>query len=197
MIVSLTGRVQSRSADSIVLDVNGIGYRLNMSARSLSLLGDNSGQVFLHTHLHVREDNMSLFGFVEVDERQFFVILKGVSGVGPKVAMAILSAYSPEDLKRAVLNKDVALFQSITGIGKKTAERLVLELKDKVGELPQVAQVSDGASGDSGYYLAREALISLGYNFAEAEAALAECDPAADLEQMVKQALTNSDKAPA
>lgn len=188
MICSLKGQVQSRDAEGIVLDVSGVGYRLTMSTRGLSLLGDAPGEVFVHTFLQVREDLMSLFGFVEQEERAFFEILKGISGVGPKVAIAILSAFSPGDLKRAVLNQDIALFQSISGIGKKTAERLILELKDKVGELP--ASVPEAApGGDGGYYLAREALISLGYNFAEAEAALANCDPDDAVEELVKGAL--------
>ncbi|MEW6019775.1 MAG: Holliday junction branch migration protein RuvA [Pseudomonadota bacterium] len=199
MIASLTGRVQSSDAEGIVLDVGGVGYRLTMSARSLALLGAAPSEVFVHTHLHVREDVLSLFGFVEQEEKQFFEILKGVSGVGPKVAISILSAYSPADLSRAVLSKDIALFQSISGIGKKTAERLVLELKDKVGELPVATNTATGAEGVSGdvadtpgegsYYLAREALISLGYNFAEAERALAGADPDARVEDLVKEAL--------
>lgn len=190
MICSLKGQVQSRDPEGIVLDVGGVGYRLTMSTRGLSLLGDAPSEVFVHTFLHVREDLMSLFGFVEQEERAFFEILKGISGVGPKVAIAILSAFSPGDLKRAVLNKDIALFTSISGIGKKTAERLVLELKDKVGELPaSVPEAVPGSTGDGGYYLAREALISLGYNFAEAEAALANCDPDDAVEELVKGAL--------
>lgn len=191
MISSLRGNVQQTYPDGIVLDVAGVGYRLTMSTRSLALLGAVSGEVSVHTHLHVREDVMSLFGFVEPDEREFFALLKGVSGVGPKVAIAILSAYSPADLGRAILNRDIAMFQSITGIGKKTAERLVLELKDKVGELPAAVAagaVSTGAA-PGGYYLAREALISLGYNFAEAELALAGCEPDAEVEELVKDAL--------
>jgi len=190
MIASLRGNVQHTMPDGIILDVAGVGYRLTMSTRSLALLGAVSGEVSLHTHMHVREDVMSLFGFVEPEEREFFTILKGVSGVGPKVAIAILSAYSPEDLRRAVLGKDIVLFQSITGIGKKTAERLVLELKDKVGELPSVPfNDSSPSATPGGYYLAREALISLGYNFAEAELALLGCEPDADVEVLVKDAL--------
>ncbi len=192
MIASLKGKIQQRDPEGIVLEVGGVGYRLTMSGRSLSFLGDATGEVFVYTYLHVREDVLSLFGFVEAEERDFFEILKGVSGVGPKVAVAVLSAYAPADLRRAVVNKDVALFQSISGIGKKTAERLVLELKDKVGEAVAVAAV-DGNSfsgGDSGgYYLAREALISLGYNFTDAEAALAGADPGEDVEELVKGAL--------
>lgn len=188
MITSLRGQIQSRDSEGIVLDVGGVGYRLTMSTRSLSFIGDAAGEVFVHTYLHVREDAMCLFGFVEREERDFFEILKGVSGVGPKVAIAILSAYSPEELRRAVINKDVALFQSIPGIGKKTAERLVLELKDKVGEVAVVtATPSEGNGGN--YCLAREALISLGYNFAEAEAALAGVDPGQNVEELVREAL--------
>ena len=189
MIASLTGKIQARDAEGIVLDVGGVGYRLTMSGRSLSFLGDATNEVFVHTYLYVREDVLSLYGFVEAQERDFFELLKGVSGVGPKVAIAVLSAYGPDDLRRAVAARDVALFQSISGIGKKTAERLVLELKDKVGE--PVAAAADGgqAAGAGGYYLAREALISLGYNFGEAETALAGADPGADVEELVKGAL--------
>lgn len=189
MIASLSGNIQARDAEGVVINVGGVGYRLTMSARSLALLGDGPGEVHVHTHLHVREDVLSLYGFVEQDEREFFEILKGVSGVGPRVAIAVLSAYSPEDLRRAVLNRDVALFQSISGIGKKTAERLVLELKDKVGEIPAPAADTAAVAGGGGYYLAREALISLGYNFAEAETALTGCDPEQDVEELVRGAL--------
>ncbi len=188
MIASLRGHIQSRDADGVVLDVGGVGYRLNMSGRSLSFMEDATDEVFVHTYLHVREDVLCLFGFVEAEERQFFEILKGVAGVGPKVAIAILSAYGPDDLRRAVINKDVALFQSIPGIGRKTAERLVLELKDKVGG-PAAAAAGPPTSQAGGYLLAREALISLGYNFAEAEAALAGAEPEAEVEELVRGAL--------
>ena len=162
-----------------------------MSSRSLALTGAVSGEMLLYTHLHVREDVLSLYGFVEREEREFFMLLRGISGIGPKVALAILSAYAPGDLRRAVLNRDIALFQSITGIGKKTAERLVLGLKDKVGELPSAAIDQDVTEAASGYYLAREGLISLGYSFAEAEAALAGCDPAMNPEGLIREALRN------
>jgi Holliday junction DNA helicase RuvA len=187
MIASLTGIVSDRDSEGIILDVSGVGYRLVMSSRSLSALNGSTGDVFVYTHMHVREDMMSLFGFVDTQERDFFQILKSVSGVGPKVAIAILSAYSPDDLQRAVLNKDLALFQSISGIGKKTAERLVLELKDRIGELP--ATEEQAAGGEGSYYLAREALVSLGYSFVEAEAALEGLDMENDVEVLVREAL--------
>ncbi|MHB1324742.1 MAG: Holliday junction branch migration protein RuvA [Thermoleophilia bacterium] len=190
MIASLTGQIRSRDAEGIVLDVGGVGYRVAMPARSLDRL-DGSREVFVHTYLHVREDVMCLYGFIETDERDFFELLKSVSGVGPKVAIGILSAYGPADLRRAVFNRDVAVFQSISGIGKKTAERLVLELKDKVGELGAASAASMEAGGGSNgsYQLAREALVSLGYNFVEAETALAGADPDTDVEQLVRGAL--------
>jgi len=187
VIASLSGQIRARDAEGIVLDVGGVGYRVVMSARSLAAL-DGAREVSVFTLLHVREDLMCLYGFTETGERDFFELLKGVSGVGPKVAIAILSAYGPEDLRRAVLNKDIALFQSISGIGKKTAERLVLELKDKVGEIAVTEAVSS-TGGNGGYYLAREALISLGYNFTEAEAALTGADPDQDVEELVREAL--------
>lgn len=191
MIASLTGQLRSRDPEGIVLDVGGVGYRVAMPARSLDRL-DGSREVFVFTYLHVREDVMCLYGFMDTEERDFFELLKGVSGVGPKVAIGILSAYGPADLRRAVLNRDVAVFQSISGIGKKTAERLVLELKDKVGDIGaagDVAGAETGAAGNGSYQLAREALVSLGYNFAEAEAALAGADPDTDVEELVRGAL--------
>lgn len=187
MIASLKGTISHRDEEGIILDVRGVGYRLTMSARSLAAIDGFAGDVFVYTHMHVREDVMSLFGFVEAGERDFFEVLKGVSGVGPKVAISILSAYSPEDLRRAVLKKDLALFTSITGIGKKTAERLVLELKDRIGELP--AEAEQPAGGEGGYYMAREALISLGYSFTEAESALEGLDMGDDVEELVREAL--------
>lgn len=200
MIASLTGQIRARDEEGIVLDVGGVGYRVVMPARSLARL-DGSGEVFVHTYLHVREDVMCLYGFLETGERDFFELLKGVSGVGPKVAVSILSAYGPSDLRRAVLSKDVALFQSISGIGKKTAERLVLELGDKVGDIgaagaPGASDAGEtGAAGNGSYQLAREALVSLGYNFAEAEAALSGSDPDEGVEELVRQALKRMGKA--
>lgn len=187
MIASLKGTINHRDADGIILDVGGVGYRLAMSARSLEVLDGSAGEVFVFTHMHVREDVMSLYGFTEAGERDFFELLKGVSGIGPKVAIAILSAYSPDDLRRAVMKKDLALFTSISGIGKKTAERLVLELKDSIGELP--AEDDRGGGAGESYYLAREALISLGYNFTEAENALSGLDMENNVEGLVREAL--------
>jgi Holliday junction DNA helicase RuvA len=188
MITTLRGRIQSFHPEGIVLDVGGVGYHLTMSSKSVAGLGEPLDEAFIYTHMHVREDAMSLFGFVEPEERAFFQILTGVSGVGPKVAIAILSAYTPDDLRRAVLNKDIALFQSISGIGKKTAERLVLELKDKVGEIE--TQVPGGTpAGEGSYYLAREALIGLGFSLAEAEAALSGADEDQSVEELVREAL--------
>jgi len=192
MIASLSGQLRSRDTEGIVLDVSGVGYRVAMPARSLDRI-DGSRKVFVYTYLHVREDVMCLYGFMDTDERDFFELLKGVSGVGPKVAIGILSAYGPADLRRAVLNRDVAVFQSISGIGKKTAERLVLELKDKVGDIGASAGDAAGAesakAGNGSYQLAREALVSLGYNFTEAEAALSGADPDTDVEELVRGAL--------
>lgn len=187
MITTLRGTIQALGSEGIVLDVGGVGYHLTMSTRSISRVGEPLDEAFVYTYMHVREDTMCLFGFVEPEERAFFECLTSVSGVGPKVAIAILSAYSPDDLRRAVVNRDVAFFQSISGIGKKTAERLVLELKDKVGEIE--TPVAAGVGGEGNYYMAREALISLGYNFSEAEAALSGSDPDDDVEAIVREAL--------
>ncbi|HEY2869059.1 MAG TPA: Holliday junction branch migration protein RuvA, partial [Gaiellales bacterium] len=136
MIASLRGRVVSSAAGATVLDVGGVGYRLattTTASRRAAAAGD--GEVTLLTHLHVREDALLLFGFASEAERSLFEMLLGVSGVGPKAALAIVSGYEPDQIRRAVQSGDHALFTSINGIGRRTAERVVIDLKDKVGGL--------------------------------------------------------------
>ena len=141
MIVSLRGVVADADADRVVIEAGGLGYGVLVPGRLASALSRRVGdEVFVHTYLHVRDDALQLFGFESARERRFFVTLIGVSGVGPKVALAILSAYSVADLETAVVRGDDKRFESIPGIGRKLAQRLVIELKDKVGvELDAVA----------------------------------------------------------
>ena len=190
MIASLRGRVAANVAGQAVLDVGGVGYRLATTASAARLAADaNGGEVSLLTHLHVREDTLALFGFATEAERALFELLLGVSGVGPKAALAIVSGYAPDQIRRAVQTGDHALFTSIPGIGRRTAERVVIDLKDKVGGL-QLATPADAApSVADGHTDARDALVGLGMSVAEAEAALRPLDESLPVEERVRLAL--------
>ena len=186
MISRLRGKAVAWDADGLVLDVNGVGYRLFATPAAVKK-ADGADEVVLETHLHVREDAMQLFGFADADERELFEQLLSVSGVGPKVALAIVSGYSAAELRRAIVREDDALFQSIPGIGKKTAQRVVLELKEKIAPLAAVEGPHLGA-GD-GHIVARDALVELGYSAAEAEQRLAAVDPELPPAERVREAL--------
>ena len=179
MIARLRGRLVARTADGLVLDVNGVGYLVQATPSAAAKGGD---EVTVETYLHVREDALQLYGFADVAERELFVQLLGVNGVGPKVALAIVSGSRPGELRKAIVREDVARFQAIPGIGKKTAERIVLELKEKI-----VVDVADAAPG--GGLTARDALVELGYSLVDAERALADVDDSLPVEEQVRQAL--------
>ena len=186
MISRLRGKAVAWDADGLVLDVNGVGYRLFATPAAVKK-ADGADEVVLETHLHVREDAMQLFGFADGDERELFEQLLSVSGVGPKVALAIVSGYSPGELRRAIVREDDALFQSIPGIGKKTAQRVVLELKEKIAPLAAVEAPHLGA-GD-GHIVARDALVELGYSAARRCSASAAVDPDLPPAERVREAL--------
>jgi holliday junction DNA helicase RuvA len=172
MIAMLRGRAIERGEGRIVLDVGGVGYVLAATSSAIRLAVPDGEEVTLVTHLHVREDAMTLFGFANSAERALFELLLGVSGVGPKAALAIVSSYAPDQIRRAIATADHALFTSISGIGMKTAERVVIDLKDKVGSLPSAPDsVPEPVIADD-HTAAREALVGLGMSVAEAEAAL-------------------------
>ncbi len=194
MIASLRGRVVTSAAGVTVLDVAGVGYRLatTMSAsRRAAAAGD--GEVTLLTHLHVREDALQLFGFASDAERSLFELLLGVSGIGPKAALAIVSGYEPDQIRRAVQSGDHALFTSIPGIGRRTAERVVIDLKDKVGGLALPASGGDApAPAGDDHTAARDALVGLGMSVAEAEAALRPVDEGLPVEERVRLALSGA-----
>ncbi len=187
MIARLRGKPVARDADGLVLDVGGVGYRLHATPAALRK-ADGAEEAVLETHLHVREDALQLYGFADAAERELFEQLLAVSGVGPKVALAIVSGYSPAELRRAIVREDSALFQTIPGIGKKTAERVVLELKERIAPLAAVEGAPHLGSGD-GHVVARDALVELGYSVAEAEQRLAETDPDLPPAERVRQAL--------
>ena len=178
MIARLRGKLVARNAEGLVLDVNGVGYLVQATP---SAAAKGAADITVETYLHVREDAMQLYGFADGAERELFVQLLGVNGVGPKVALAIVSGSRPSELRRAIVREDLARFQAIPGIGKKTAERIVLELKEKV--------VTDADSAGTGDLTARDALVELGYNLVDAERALAEVDDDLPIEEQVRAAL--------
>ena len=179
MIARLRGKRAGLSGAGLVLDVNGVGYLVQATP---SVLRRDSDELTVETYLHVREDALQLYGFGSVEERDLFVHLLAVNGVGPKVALAIVSGSTPSELRRAIALEDTARFEAIPGIGKKTAQRVVLELKEKLGTTVDVpAPATD--------LVARDALVELGYSVADAERALANVDPELPPEQRVREAL--------
>jgi Holliday junction DNA helicase RuvA len=173
-----------------VLDVGGVGYLVAATPSAVRLCSsigpDGADEIVVETYLHVREDTMQLYGFADRTERELFIQLLTVNGVGPKVALAIVSGSPAEELRRAIVREDTSRFQAIPGIGKKTAERIVLELKEKIGA--GVSELTTTSSGDT-HIVARDALIELGYTLVDAERALADTDPALPPEDRVRLAL--------
>ena len=175
MIAAVRGEVMVRRPDYVVIDAGGVGYRLNVSAETLKAVPATGRDAFLHTELIVRDDSMTLYGFASEEERDLFLQLITVSGVGPKVACATLSGGSPRELMRALAAGDSKRFQAVPGIGKRTAERIIVELREKVaGALEE--EVTPAAEGDE-RSMARDGLVNLGYTPLEAERLL---DPVAD-----------------
>jgi len=186
VIARLRGRPVGRTPDGLVLDVKGVGYLVAATPTVLRRAGAGS-EVTVETYLHVREDALQLYGFGDAEERELFVHLLTVSGVGPKVALAVVSGSPAAELRKAIALGDHARFQAIPGIGKKTAERIVLELKEKLGS---VAEPGLSAVGDApGHIVARDALVELGYSVLDAERARAEVDPDLPAEERVRLAL--------
>jgi Holliday junction DNA helicase RuvA len=177
VIARLRGTVAARTAAGVVLDVGGVGYLVAATPRVAARVGE---EATVETYLHVREDALQLYGFASADERALFELLLGVSGVGPKVALAIVSGSTPAELRRAIARDDTARFEAIPGIGRKTAQRVVLELK---GAIPADA----GTAGGGG--VARDALVELGWTIPDAERALAGIDESLPVEDQVRAAL--------
>src|SRR6266566_1815187 len=173
MIARLRGRIAGRAGPGLIIDVNGVGYLVHATP-SVQRLGD--GEITVEIHTVVREDALQLYGFATGEERDLFELLLGVSGVGPKVALAILSGSTPVELRRAIARDDVKRFQAIPGIGLKTAQRVVLELKEKLAAVADTTAASDEL-------VARDALVGLGWSLLDAERALAEIDPDLPVEE--------------
>ena len=168
MIASVTGIIQYIAPDRCVVDVQGIGYEVFLSSEGVARLPEKGKDVFLHIHTNVREDAIVLFGFAERSEKEMFLTLKTVSGIGPKLALGILSGMQLGALSEAIATEDVKSLTSISGVGKKTAERICVELKDKVGDFRQAASAATGsvvaALGNSAALSdALSALVNLGY----------------------------------
>ena len=186
MIARLRGVPAGRTSDGLVLEVNGVGYLLSATSSVLAR-AHGAAELVVETYLHVREDALQLYAFADAGERALFLELLSVNGVGPKVALAIVSGSPQAELRRAIAREDAARFQAIPGIGKKTAERIVLELKEKLSgvdavPLPPLAMREP-------HLVAREALVELGFSVSEAEQALAAVDPELPAEERVRLAL--------
>ena len=186
MIARLRGKNAGVTTAGLVLDVSGVGYLVQASA---SVLRRGGAELTVETYLHVREDALQLYGFASAEERDLFVQLLSVNGVGPKVALAIVSSSTPAELRRAIALEDTARFEVIPGIGKKTAQRVVLELREKLGA---AADAPEPGRAPSGHLVARDALVELGYTVVEAETALASIDPDLPAPERVRLALRSA-----
>jgi len=185
MIARLRGKPAANTPEGLILDVNGVGYLVHATPTAVRK-GDAADEITVETYLHVREDALQLYGFADREERELFIHLLAVSGIGPKVALGVVSGSPVAELRRAIVRGDSARFQAIPGIGKKTAERIVLELKEKLGD-PALAPVG-GGSGEQ-HVVARDALVELGWTLLDAERALADVDTDLSPEERVRLAL--------
>jgi Holliday junction DNA helicase RuvA len=184
MIGRVRGTLVDRSTEVALVDVAGVGYQVMMSPQDLFALPSIGQEVVVHTHLHVREDQLALYGFVDSASRDMFIVLLGASGVGPKLALAMLATLGANELRSAVLTDDVAALTAVPGIGTRTAQKLVLELRARL-DLP------DGAlpPSDSTLSSVRDALEGLGYVAQEIREAISGLDAAAPVEELLRSAL--------
>lgn len=194
MIAAVRGEVMVRRPDHVVIDAGGVGYRLTVSAETLKSVPATGREGFLHAELIARDDSLALYGFASEEERDLFRELISVSGVGPKVAIAALGGGTARDLLRAIAAGDAKRFQAVPGIGKRTAERIIVELREKVaGELEE-AIVTGAEQGGDPRTLARDGLVGLGYTPAEAEQLLADADSELP-EELIAEALKRAGEA--
>jgi Holliday junction DNA helicase RuvA len=192
MIARLTGVVDEKREGAAVLDVGGVGYLVHLSSASLAALPARGERDTLRIHTHVREDSLDLFGFATGEEQEVFRALVDVKGVGPRAAQNILSGIEPRDLARAVAHGDVARLTKVPGVGKRTAERLVVELKDKLLDLARAAGPAKGKAGGGILDQLAQALAGLGYKPAQAEEAaqaLRDVVEGKTLDELLREAL--------
>lgn len=183
MIGRLSGTLAASGTDGVIVDIGGVGYEVTVGSRTFADLPGVGQEVVLFTHLHVREDQMALFGFATVDDRNLFRLLLGVSGIGPRVGLAILSTMGSDDLRRVVATDDVAALTAVPGIGKRSAQKLLLELRPKL----EVADVETQVSGPLSEV--RGALEGLGYQSDEIGEALRQMPSDLPVEEMLRLAL--------
>lgn len=188
MIASLRGRLEALSNDWAIIDVNGVGFQVYMPTSTISALGTTGEDVHLHTHLVMREDGATLYGFSTEEELEVFRLLIGVSGLGPRLSLAMLSAMSVEQMSMAIGSGSIDLLTTVPGIGKKMAERLVFELQDKIAAIPISAPAAQLAQENADVLTA---LLSLGYSASEATRAVATLPASSELtlEDRIKLAL--------
>jgi Holliday junction DNA helicase RuvA len=193
VIARLRGTIDEKGRDHLIVDVNGVGYLVYVSGGTLAATGPAGSEVRLHVHTHVREDALQLFGFLNAAELETFEKLLGVTGVGTRTALSFLTQFSPDELSDAVSRRDSAALARVKGVGKRTAERLILELQGKLG--PDSERGVTGPALPSGDDAA-EALVAWGYSAAEAAAALALVPPAGTVapEDRVRLALQQLDR---
>ncbi len=196
MIAHLTGKIISKKPTQITLDVNGVGYLINISINTFDKVEEIGKQVSLHTYLSVKEDSLTLFGFYTLPEKELFEILISVNGVGPKLAINILSGITADEFKDAVVNRNISRLVAIPGVGKKTAERMIIELRDKIFKLSD----SDTSISPKSYTVkddAVAALIGLGYNHKTADnvtRTLIDEKSEISLEDLIKESLQKLNK---
>ena len=189
MIASVKGTVLVRRSGEVVLDAAGVGYRLLVSSETLRGVPSPGEQARLHSHLVMRDDAIQLYGFASEPERELFLMLIGVQGVGPKVALAVLSGGGPRELLSAIAAGDSARFQAVPGIGKRTADRIIVELREKVAErAEEEIVVRRTTDQDDPRLLAREGLVGLGFSLQEAEGMLDQAD-GGSAEELIADAL--------
>jgi holliday junction DNA helicase RuvA len=187
MIALISGTVAVRRSDHVVVDCGGVGYRLAVSTETLRHVPAVGHEVRLHAHMIVRDDALALYGFATEDERELFLMLLSVQSVGPKVAVAVLSGGPPRELLTALAAGDSARFQAVPGIGKRTAERIIVELREKVGAtLPE--QAISITRSDDPFAVARDGLMGLGYSAQEADELL-DGAPGDQPEELIAHAL--------
>jgi len=195
MIAAVRGEVMVRRPDHVVIDAGGVGYRLAVSAETLKAVPAAGNDSFLHAELISRDDSLALYGFASEEERDLFRLLISISGVGPKVALATLSGGTARDLLRALAAGDAKRFQAVPGIGKRTSERIIVELREKVaGSLEEEVALAAAEQGDA-RSLARDGLVNLGYAPLEAEQLLDGIDEDDDPQALLAAALRKAASA--
>jgi Holliday junction DNA helicase RuvA len=188
VIALVRGDVVVRRPDHVVVECGGVGYRLAVSAETLKHVPAAGKPATLHTHLVVRDDQLALYGFHSEEERDLFLMLLGVQAVGPKVALAVLSGGPPRELLSAIAAGDAVRFQAVPGIGKRTAERIIVELREKVADVPDGAAIAV-SRGDDPRLLARDGLIGLGFSLQEAQELLDAAPDGLSTEDLISHAL--------